>query len=84
MEEEKKYPVCRDLDGVYFRVERNGEWLNLCFSDLTKRERDIVTNGRSAEWLRELAFIMADVIRDIGDFFDIVNERKEDVVVTDG
>ena len=52
MEEEKKYPVCRDLDGVYFRVERNGEWLNLCFSDLTKRERDIVTNGRSAEWLR--------------------------------
>lgn len=26
----------RNLDGVYFRVERDGKWQNICFSDLTK------------------------------------------------
>ena len=29
----------RDIDGVYFRIERDGEFQNLCFSDLTTEER---------------------------------------------
>ena len=27
-----------DLDGVYFRVERDGKWQSLCISDLTPEE----------------------------------------------
>lgn len=27
----------RDMDGVYFRVERDGKWCNICFSDRTNR-----------------------------------------------
>lgn len=27
-----------DLDGIYFRVERNGKWQSLCVSDLTPEE----------------------------------------------
>lgn len=79
MKDKEQYPRKRGLDGVYFRVKRDDEWKNLCFSDLTKRERDIVTNGRPAEWLRELAYIMADVIRELGDHFDIVNCAPDEV-----
>ena len=30
-----------NLDGVYFRVKRNGKWDNICFSDLTEDEQDV-------------------------------------------
>lgn len=32
-----------DLDGIYFRVERNGKWQSLCVSDLTPEELKSVT-----------------------------------------
>lgn len=79
MKDEEQYPRERDLDGVYFRVKRDGEWKNLCFSDLNKKERDTVTNGRPAEWIKELAYIMADVIRELGDYFDITNCTPDEV-----
>lgn len=36
----------RDLDGVYFRVERNGKYQNVCFTDLTTDE----ANNCIAKW----------------------------------
>ena len=32
-----------DLDGIYFRVERDGKWHSLCISDLTPEELKSVT-----------------------------------------
>ena len=32
-----------DLDGIYFRVERDGKWQSLCVSDLTLDELKSVT-----------------------------------------
>lgn len=64
----------RNLDGAYFRVKRGRKWENICFSDLTNEERDDVTNGRSEGWLRSLAYHLADVIKDIGERFDIRGE----------
>ena len=32
-----------DLDGIYFRVERDGKWQSLCISDLTPEELKSVT-----------------------------------------
>lgn len=61
----------RNLDGVYFRIERDGKYDNICFSDLTQEERDTVCEGRSAEWLKSLANIMADRLRELGDTLDI-------------
>ena len=29
-------PVSRNLDGVFYRVVRDGKYVNLCFSDLTE------------------------------------------------
>ena len=62
----------RNLDGVYFRVERDGEWQNICFSDLTNEERNKVTANRSDEWLQSLAYRLADCLQEIGNQFDIV------------
>ena len=30
----------RNLDGIYFRVQRDGKWENACFSDLTQEEME--------------------------------------------
>lgn len=71
---EKEYPAQRSLDGVYFRVERNGKWCNVCFSDLTESERCDVMTNRSDEWLKSMCNILADCLRDIGNEFDIIAE----------
>lgn len=64
---EKTYPARRDLDGVYFRVERDGRWESVCFTDLTEEERGRVMEGRPEGWAREMALIMARTLREVGD-----------------
>ena len=61
----------RELDGVYFRIERNGKWQSICFSDLTEEEKEKVCIGRSKEWFKSLAYHLADCIKEIGEQFDI-------------
>ncbi len=68
----------RDLDGVYFRICRDGKWQNICFSDLTPEERDKVTEGRSAEWLRSLAYHLADRLVEIADFAGVSGNGQAD------
>ena len=70
-------PTRRDLDGVYFRVERDGRWLSLCFTDLTDEEREKVMEHRSLAWTREMVLIMARTLREMGDQLDIVCEVSE-------
>lgn len=73
-----EYPKMRDLDGVYFRVERNGKWESISFSDLIPEEQDKVLEKWDRDSILRLAKILADTIRTIGDTLDI--ERSE----TDG
>lgn len=68
------YPKQRDLDGVYFRVCRDGMWLSLCFTDLTVPEREKILTGRSEEWLRNMCLILAATLRDVGDQLDIIRK----------
>ena len=42
----------RELDGVYFRIERDGKWQPICFSDLTEEEREKVWEGGSTGWFK--------------------------------
>ena len=73
---EKSRRVCeamdRELDGIYFRVERDGKWGSACFSDLTEEQMRDVLSGRSKEWLLEMCVILGKRIREIGDQLDIV------------
>ena len=39
--------INRNLDGVYFRIQRNGKWQNICFSDLTEEEMDSVVDNKN-------------------------------------
>ena len=67
----------RRLDGVYFRVCRDGKWQSLCFSDLTEEEMNDVLKDRNSEWLKSLCIILGKRIRKIGDELDIGMEVEE-------
>lgn len=60
----------RDMDGIYFRVKRNGRWENICFSDLTLEEQDQMMQGRSEEWLKSMITILAECLYDAGEFVE--------------
>ena len=59
--------INRNLDGIYFRVERDGKWQNLCFSDLTEEEQKKVLKDKSPEFVLQIALNMAKRLREIGD-----------------
>lgn len=60
----------RDMDGVYFRVKRDGKWEALCFSDLTPEEQDEKMDGRSAGWLKALVKHLAECLYAAGEFVE--------------
>ena len=47
--------VVYDLDGIYFRVERDGKWQTLCVSDLTPEELKSVTKDWDCNQLTVVA-----------------------------
>ena len=63
--------IKRNLDGVYFRVLRDGKWDNICFSDLTQEEMETVMEGRDEDWLKSLCIRLVSTIRNIGDTFNL-------------
>ena len=67
----------RELDCVYFRVERDGKFESVSFSDLTEGQMRDVLSGRSKEWLLEMCVILGKRIREIGDQLDIVRGDAE-------
>lgn len=67
-------PEKRDLDGAYFRVERDGKWQNICFSDLTETERNKIMGNKGVPWLMEMANHLAERLHDLGDQLDIRGE----------
>ena len=72
----------RNLDGVYFRVERDGKWENVCYSDMEQKEREEVVAARIAErtpeersaWWRSLADHLADQLYYMGEQLGVVCE----------
>lgn len=61
----------RNLDGAYFRIKRDGKWQNICFSDLTADERKKIGEIRSREWWRDLAYHLADSLKELGDELNV-------------
>lgn len=72
----------RNLDGVYFRVNRDGKWLNICYSDMTEDERNTVIYDRMSDkpmdeqvgYYRSLAEIVADALYDMGEQLGVMCE----------
>lgn len=64
----------RNLDGIYFRVNRDGKWCNVCFSDLDDIEKIEVMQNKDEAWLKSLCITLANSIKRIGDELDLVAE----------
>lgn len=72
----------RNLDGVYFRVQRDGKWLNVCYSDMTPDERKATIYERmddkpleeQASYYKHLAEIMAYSLYDMGEQLGVACE----------
>ena len=67
------YPVKRDLDGCYFRVQREGKWHSLCWTDLTKPERVSVVayNIHNEYWCQRMLEYITEQYRKTADQLDI-------------
>lgn len=60
----------RNLDGVYFRVMRDGKGVNVCWTDLDWEDRvDMMVNHNSESWLMRMVQIMNGVAEDINEAF---------------
>jgi hypothetical protein len=57
----------RDLDGIYFRIKRDGEWQSICFSDLTKEEMEEILKDKDIDFLKRLAIQLGETIYETGD-----------------
>lgn len=77
-ENKSVFPKERELDGIYYRVERNGKWYNLCFTDLTPDEQGEMIKKYDVEGLKRMVMLLAKILRDIGDTFDIVAKEEND------
>lgn len=67
----------RGLDGLYFRIKRDGRWGNVCFSDLTDEEMDEVLANRSDEWLKSVCKYLGKTLRRMGDELDVYGKDAD-------
>ena len=67
------YPIRRDLDGCFFRVQREGKWHSLCWTDLTKEERDeiVKANAHNEYWCQRMLEYITKEYRETGDYLNI-------------
>lgn len=65
------YPVERNLDGAYYRVDRNGQGKSICFSDLSTREQEHVLDNYDLAATKRLCLHLAECLRRIGDELNI-------------
>jgi hypothetical protein len=67
-------PIKRDLDGVYFRVMRDGKPENLCWTDLVWEDRiEFARKNNNEDWLIRMIQIMNGVAMEIHDTFPMVD-----------
>lgn len=72
----------RNLDGIYFRVQRDGKWQNVCYSDMEQAERDEMAAKRAETstpeqqimWWRSMADLLADQLYDMGEQLGVICE----------
>lgn len=68
--------INRELDGVYFRINREGKWCNVCFTDLNDVEAMHVIKDRSDEWLESL---YSELLKVLTNITKIINSQDFDV-----
>ena len=70
----EEYPEIRNLDDVYFRVKRDGKYVNRCFTDLTAIEQHGLLNRFDEAGKLSMCIILANALRLVGDQLDIAGK----------
>lgn len=61
----------RNLDGIYYRVQRNGKWQSVCLSDLTEEERRPFLESLDKNGLIGCVDHLCDCLKEVGDELDV-------------
>lgn len=64
-----------DLDGIYFRVKRNGKWQSLCVSDLTPEELKSVTKDWDCNQLTIVAKELSCTLKGMFDYPSVRTDK---------
>ena len=60
-----------NLDGIFFRIERDGKWMNVCLSDMTTEERENViklwVHERDTNWFKGAIHHLCDCLYKVGE-----------------
>ena len=75
MPEKHNIRIFRNLDGVDYRVVRDGIHVNRCFSDLSQAEQDVMMAEYNTEQLRRPCRYLSMSLRQIGDALDLVRDE---------
>ena len=70
----------RELDGCYFRIVREGVGHSVCFTDLTKEERNALLADKDTQFLKNLCCYLADRIQELG---DIIEKQSQQLLMND-
>lgn len=70
----------RELDSCYFRIVRDGMGQSVCFTDLTKEERDTLLEDKDEQFLRNLCCYLADRIQELE---DVIEEKSWQLLMDD-
>lgn len=71
------YPKKHNLDGFYNRVQRDGRYENVCFTDLTHDEQEAVLANYDTNALKRTCFMLADILRTYGESYNIINTEGD-------
>lgn len=69
--------IQRNLDGIYMRVMRDGNWQDICLSDMTVEELNEIIEGKSDRWLKGAVVHLATRLQAIGCQFDLCVVEEE-------
>ena len=64
-----------DLDGIYFRVERDGKWQSLCVSDITPEELKSVTKDWDCNQLTIVAKELSCTLKGLFDYPPVHSDK---------
>lgn len=64
------YPKPYEMDGIYYRIKRNGKWGNVCVSDMTAEERSELFGGSDPKYLLVVIKGLSDALREVGRFLE--------------
>lgn len=71
-----EYPEVRNLDDIKVKLNRNGETVNVCITDLHEEEQSLVMNELDNLEMAALAQHLAQRLRFIGDIFEVRLDEK--------